>query len=103
MNSGDIYIEDYVFFGHNVSIITGTHDYNKFDFDRIITSPANGNDVTIKQWVWIGAGATILWPCIIGEHSMIASGAVVTKNIPSYEIWGGVPAKFIKVISHDKK
>lgn len=100
VNSGDIYIEDYVFFGHNVSIITGTHDYNKFDFDRIITSPANGNDITIKRWVWIGAGATILWPCIIGEHSVVAAGAIVKQDIPPYEIWWGVPARKLKEIAH---
>lgn len=98
VNSGDIYIEDYVFFGHNVSVITGTHDYNKFDFDRIITSPANGNDITIKQWAWIGAGAIILGPCVIGEHSVIAAGAVVKQDVPPYEIWWGVPARKLKEI-----
>lgn len=31
----------------------------------------------------------------IGDNSIVAAGAVVSKNIPSGEVWGGVPAKFI--------
>lgn len=62
--------------------------------------PTEGNDILIKEWVWIGSNVTILGPCIIGENSVIASGAVVTKDIPSYEIWGWVPAKKIKDIPH---
>lgn len=34
----------------------------------------------------------------IGNHAVIAAGSVVTKDIPSGELWGGVPAKFIKKI-----
>ena len=32
----------------------------------------------------------------IGDGAIVAAGAVVTKSIPPYQIWGGVPAKFIK-------
>jgi len=48
-----------------------------------------GNDV------WIGYGAIILEGVSVGDGAIIAAGAVVTKNVPPYEIWGGVPAKFI--------
>jgi acetyltransferase-like isoleucine patch superfamily enzyme len=41
-NSGNVYIGDNVFFGKNVCIITGTHDYNKFNKDRIEGSPYMG-------------------------------------------------------------
>lgn len=50
----------------------------------------------IEDEVWIGANVVILKGVKIGEGAIIAAGAVVSKDIPAYEIWGGVPAKFIK-------
>jgi len=46
--------------------------------------------------VWIGYGATILSGVTIGQGSVVAAGAVVTKDVPPYAIVGGVPAKVIK-------
>lgn len=43
----------------------------------------------------IGANATIVCGHNIGKHAMIASGAVVTKNVPEYALMAGVPAKRI--------
>ena len=50
----------------------------------------------IEDEVWICANVTVLKGVRIGRGSVIAAGAVVTKDIPSMEIWGGVPARFIK-------
>lgn len=52
--------------------------------------------VEIGHDVWIGARATILDGVKIGDGAVIAAGAVVTKDVPSYAIVGGVPAKVIK-------
>ena len=52
--------------------------------------------VIIEDEVWIGANTVILQGVKIGHGSVIAAGAVVTKDVPSMEIWGGVPAKKIK-------
>lgn len=53
--------------------------------------------LTIGNDVWIGANTIILPSCRnIGNGVVIAAGAIVTKDIPPYEIWGGNPAKFIK-------
>ncbi|CAI2299259.1 TPA: CatB-related O-acetyltransferase [Vibrio parahaemolyticus] len=49
-----------------------------------------GNDV------WIGHGAIVKQGITISDGAVVAAGSVVTKDIPSYEIWGGVPAKKIK-------
>lgn len=55
------------------------------------------NKVTIiEDDVWIGARVIIMPECHIGKGSIIAAGAVVTKNIGEYEIWGGVPARLLK-------
>lgn len=61
--------------------------------DKFITAP-----IIIGENTWIASKATILKGVTIGEHATIAASAVVTQDVPSYEVWGGVPAKFIKHI-----
>ncbi len=58
--------------------------------------PATKGDVVIGNDVWIGAFSTVLSGVSIGNGAVIASRSVVTKDVGSYEIWGGNPAKFIK-------
>lgn len=53
-------------------------------------------NVKIGKNVFIGANTTICQPVTIGDNSVIAAGSVVIKDIPANEIWGGVPAHFIK-------
>lgn len=52
--------------------------------------------VTIGNNVWIGANATVLPGVTIGNHCVVAAGAVVTKDVPPYSLVGGVPAKILK-------
>jgi acetyltransferase-like isoleucine patch superfamily enzyme len=53
------------------------------------------NIVTIGDDVWIGWNVIILSGVRVGNGSIIAAGSVVTKDIPEFSIYGGVPAKFI--------
>lgn len=46
----------------------------------------------IEDGVWIGAGAIILGGVKLGAHSIVAAGSVVSRNVASYEVVGGVPA-----------
>jgi acetyltransferase-like isoleucine patch superfamily enzyme len=80
--SGRIEIEDYVFFGHNVCVLTGTHDYKKFGLERQVSCPNSGRDVVIKKGVWVSSNATILGPCIIGENSVIGACCLIYKDVP---------------------
>ena len=98
LSSGTICIGEDVFFGHNVSLITGTHDYNKFGKARMYDFPTEGNDIAIEEGVWIASNVTVIGPCKIGKHSVVAAGAVVKGDIPSYQIVAGVPAKMVKAI-----
>ena len=52
--------------------------------------------IMIGDNVWIGVGAVILPGVTIGEMSVIAAGAVVTRDVPAYTVVGGMPAKVIK-------
>ena len=55
--------------------------------------------ISIGNKAWIGFGVTILKGVTIGEGSDIAAGSVVTKDVPSYTLVGGNPAKFIKKLN----
>lgn len=60
---------------------------------NVITTP-----VTIKRKAFLGGHSIILKGVTIGEGAVIAAGSVVTKDVPSYEVWGGNPARFLKNI-----
>lgn len=55
-------------------------------------------EVKIGNNVFLGANVIICQPITIGDNSAVAAGAVVTKDIPAGEMWGGVPAHFIKKV-----
>lgn len=52
--------------------------------------------VTIGNDVWIGTNGIVLDGVTIGDGAIIAAGAVVTKDVPAYAIYGGVPAKLLR-------
>lgn len=99
VNSWIIVIWDYSFCWQNVSIITWTHDYNKFWKERQ-EYPTEWNDIIIWKGVRIWTNAIVLWPCKIWDNAVIAAWAVVTKDVDSYTIVWWVPAKIIKTIKH---
>jgi maltose O-acetyltransferase len=64
--------------------------------------PNNIKPIVVEDYVWIGARVVILPGVKIGEGSIVAAGAVVTKDVAPYSLVGGVPAKLIKSIPNDK-
>lgn len=66
-------------------------------FDVKEKKPENDLKVIIEDDVWLGTGAIILKGVTIGRGSVIAAGALVTKDVPPYSIVGGLPAKVIKM------
>lgn len=93
LDLGGITIEDDVLIGPKVSIITENHPVNPNERKML-----DHRGVIIKRNAWIGANATILPGLVIGENSVVAAGAVVTKDVPPNTIVAGVPAKIIKKI-----
>lgn len=92
---GNINIGDHVLIGPMCNIISTNHKYND-KHKCIINQGMIGKGIIIEDDVWIGANCTVLDGITIGKGSVIAAGAVVNKNVGQYEVWGGVPAKFIK-------
>ena len=69
------------------------HDHGMERGRLMKEQPCPGEPIIIGNDVWIGANAVVLKGVHIGDGAIVAAGAVVTKSIPPYEIWGGVPAK----------
>lgn len=96
--SGKIYIGDNTFFGHNVMVITGTHEILKTGIERH-KYPQSGRDIKIGKGVWIASGVIILGPCEIGDNTVVSAGSVVCRGkLKSDCIYAGVPAKVIREI-----
>ena len=76
-------------------IIGGGHEHEQKGLS-VLQQKRVAEGIQIGTGCWIGAGVKILDGISIGIHSIIGTGAVVTKDIPSYKIAAGVPAKTIK-------
>jgi len=76
-------------------IISANHNYEDRDVP-IRDQGYTGKSVVIEDDVWIGTHVVVLPGVTIGRGAIVAAHSLVNKNIPPYEIWGGVPAKFIK-------
>lgn len=92
--AGQIIIEDNVFFGHRVMVLTGMHDYMKFGLDRMYSCIQR--TTTIKEGAWICSGAIICPGVTIGKHAVVAAGSVVMKNVQPYTLVAGNPAQRIR-------
>jgi maltose O-acetyltransferase len=86
-----IFIGDNVQIGAEVRIYTMRHDLAGPTFTETKSGP-----VHIKDWSYIANRVTILDSVTIGEGSVVASGAMLTKDVAPWTVVGGVPARFIK-------
>ena len=94
---GPVTIGNHVNLAQGITVTALNHNFEdpnkRIDEQGISTMP-----VVIEDDIWIGANAVILPGVTIGHHSVVAAGAVVTKNVPPHSLVAGVPAKVIKQI-----
>jgi maltose O-acetyltransferase len=90
---GKIFIGDDVIFGPRVSVIASNHGTQKSGLIR--ENPWEDADIIIGNDVWIGANAVILAGVRVANGAVIAANAVVTHDVESYQIVGGVPARIL--------
>jgi maltose O-acetyltransferase len=95
MIQGGVTMGQDIIMGPDVKIYSRNHNYDRLDMPigqqgKTVLKTSIGDDV------WFGANVVVTAGCTIGSHSILAAGAVVTKDIPPYSIAGGVPAKVIK-------
>lgn len=91
-SSGDITIGRHAFFGHNVSLLTGTHDFSVFGAARQVAVPDSGRDIVIGEGVWLSSNVTVIGPCIIGEHAVVGVNSLVFDDVAPYTVVAGSPA-----------
>ena len=96
--SADLTIDDEVMFGPYAMVVTANHSMK--DGSVRFGAPV-GAPVVIGRGSWIGAHVVILPGVTIGRGCIVASNAVVTRDVPDHTIVGGVPAKIIKTLDPD--
>ena len=94
---GPVTIGSHVNLAQGITVTALNHNFE--DSDKLIDEQGvSTTPVTIGDDIWIGANAVVLPGVTIGAHSVVAAGAVVTKDIPPHSLVAGVPAKIIKQI-----
>ncbi len=86
----------YTMLAQNVQIIGADHNYDLPGTPMTFSGRPKLAKTIIGRDVWIGANSIVFVGVKIGDGVIIAAGSVVTKDVPSYSIAGGVPAKVIR-------
>lgn len=104
--SGNIEIGDDTIFGHRCVLVTGVHEFEQGMRKKIFYRqhykkevrevPVSGYDIKIGSGCWITSNVTITGGVTIGDNVIIMAGSVVTKDIPSSSVAGGIPARVIR-------
>ena len=94
---GPVDIGSHVNLAQGITVSALNHNFSDTK-KRIDEQGVSTNQVTIEDDVWVGANAVILPGVTIGEHCVVAAGAIVTKDVPPHSLVAGVPAKVIKKI-----
>ena len=91
MDRGGITLEDDVFIGPKVCLITENHGLREEERRTL-----NSHPIRVCKGAWIGAGAIVLPGVTIGEYAVVGAGSVVTHDVPDHVVAAGNPAKIIK-------
>lgn len=94
---GPVTIGNHVNLAQSITVTALNHNFDDAN-KRIDEQGVSTSQTVIDDDVWIGANAVILPGVTIGTHSVVAAGAVVTKDVPPHSLVAGVPAKIIKKI-----
>lgn len=94
---GPVTIGSHVNLAQGITVTALNHNFSDTN-KRIDEQGVSTSTVAIEDDVWIGANAVILPGVTIGNHCVVAAGAVVTKDVPPHSLVAGIPAKVIKQI-----
>lgn len=99
---GPVSIGNDVILAQNIVVSGLNHNYKDVE-TPICRQGVSVKEIIIEEGGWIGANSTITSGVIIGKHSIVAAGSVVTKDVPPYTIVGGNPARIIKRYNFETK
>jgi acetyltransferase-like isoleucine patch superfamily enzyme len=98
LSGGEVTVGRYAFFGHDVHVLTGTHDIGKFGRERQTAIQRSGRDVVIGEGAWLASSVLVLGPCRIGDHAVVAAGSLVNRDVAPYTVVAGRPATVVGTI-----
>jgi len=95
--SDHIHIGDDTILSFHCMFLTGIHlfENGRLKQPRSSQVPTEGYDIKVGSQCWVASGAIVIGGVTIGNNSIVAAGAVVTKSFPPGSILGGVPARII--------
>ncbi len=92
---GPVKIGDNVILAQNIVMSGLNHKYTNVHLPIYLQGETTAQ-ITVEDDCWIGANVVITAGVTIGEHSVVAGGSVVTKNVQPYSVVAGNPAKMVK-------
>jgi acetyltransferase-like isoleucine patch superfamily enzyme len=94
--TGHVDIGDNVRIASHCMMVAGNHIFSNINIP-IYLQGVEAEPVCVEDDVWIGGRVNVMAGVKIGSHSVIAAGAVVTKDVKPYSIAAGIPAKVIRI------
>ncbi|QDU70843.1 acyltransferase [Mucisphaera calidilacus] len=92
-----VHLGRYVMLGPRVMIVGDDHVFDRAGVPIIFAGrPPELHETVIEDDAWVGAGTIIMAGVRIGRGAIVAAGAVVTRDVPPFEIHAGIPAKKLK-------
>ena len=89
-------IGPYTMLASNIAIVGDDHNWSEPGVPMQFAGRPAQQSTTIGADVWLGHGVIVMRGVTIGDGTIVAAGAVVTKDIPSYEVWAGTPARKLR-------
>ena len=81
--------------GPRVNLLAENHNFDLADVP-IKSQGVTRQPIVIEDDCWLGAGSAVLAGVTVGHDSVVAAGAVVTRDVPPYSVVGGVPARVLR-------
>ncbi len=78
-----------------VVLLDRQHNFDRTDIPMSEQGASDRRPVIVESDVWIGQNAIVMPGLTIGHGSIVAAGAVVTRDVPPYSIVAGIPARII--------
>lgn len=97
-------IGKYSMLAPEVAVVGADHVFRAAGVPTIFSGRPELPQTIIGDDVWLGFRSIVMAGVCIGDGAIVAAGAILTKDVPAFEIWGGVPARFIarRFISEDE-
>jgi acetyltransferase-like isoleucine patch superfamily enzyme len=99
--SATITVREFAQIANHVRLITSTHMIDTAG--ARVAGDLQVAPIVIGAGSWVGAGATILPGVRVGDHSILAAGAVATRDLEDYCVYAGVPAKLVRRLQASRR